>query len=124
MTKRLELEKTAAYQDRLTEHRRALHRIPELGCEERETQAYLREHLAALAPDDLRAFADTGLRAVFRGRGEGRTLAFRADMDALPIEERSGCAFASAHPASPAQVSASAQPSSPAVRDLRIALPP
>ena len=92
------LEREAfTYLDRLREHRRALHRIPELGCEERKTQAYLLEHLRALSPDDLRPFADTGLRAVFRGRGEGRTLAFRADIDALPVQEVAGCAFASEH---------------------------
>ncbi len=92
------LREAEDYLPRLRLHRRALHRIPELGCEERKTQAYLRRQLEALAPDDLRAFADTGLRCVFRGKGEGRTLAFRADMDALPVEEPKGCAFASEHP--------------------------
>lgn len=85
------------YLDLLREHRRALHRIPEIGEAEHQTQAYILTHLRPLAPDDLRVFADTGVRAVFRGNGEGRVLAFRADMDALPICEETGCAYASEH---------------------------
>ncbi len=85
------------YLERLRLHRRALHRIPEIGDNERQTSAYIRKHLESLRPDDLRILAGTGLRAVFRGDGTGRVLAFRADMDALPIEEKTGCPFASEH---------------------------
>ena len=94
-----DLEREAArYLPRLIEHRRALHRIPEGGYAERQTQAYILSVLKALAPDDLRAFADTGVRAVFRGDGTGRSIAFRADMDALPVAEETGLPFASEHP--------------------------
>ena len=86
------------HEERLRLHRRALHRIPEQGYGEHKTHDYLMERLRALSPDDLRSFAGTGIRAVFRGNGSGRTLAFRADMDALPVTERTGCAFASEHP--------------------------
>lgn len=79
-------------------HRRALHRIPEVGYTEEKTHAYLMEQLTALHPDDLRTFARTGIRAVFRGNGTGRVVAFRADIDALPVTEATGCAFASEHP--------------------------
>ena len=51
-----------------------------------------------LSPDDLRVFAGTGVRAVFRGNGHGRVLAFRSDIDALPVTEETGCAYASQHP--------------------------
>ena len=78
-------------------HRRALHQIPEIGEQEHKTQAYLMKYLEALAPDDLRIFADTGLRAVFRGNGTGRVVAFRSDIDALPVKEETGCAYASLH---------------------------
>lgn len=87
-----------AYEDRLRMHRRALHRIPEVGYAETKTQAYLLDCLRQLAPDDLRIFAKTGIRAVFYGNGKGRTVAFRADIDALPVMENSGCSFASEHP--------------------------
>ena len=93
------LEKEASrYENQLRAHRRALHQIPEVGYEEHETHAYLMEQLRALAPDDLKTYAETGIRAVFRGDGTGRVIAFRSDIDALPISEKTGCAFASSHP--------------------------
>lgn len=87
----------SSYLDQLRMHRRALHQIPEIGEQEHKTQAYLMKYLEALAPDDLRIFADTGLRAVFRGNGTGRVVAFRSDIDALPVKEETGCAYASLH---------------------------
>lgn len=88
----------AAYEGVVRAHRRALHRIPELGYSEQKTQAYILKELQALAPDEVRVFAQTGVRAVFRGNGQGRVVAFRADIDALPVKEETGCAFASEHP--------------------------
>lgn len=87
----------AGYLDVLRMHRRALHRIPEVGDAEYKTQRYLLDHLAPLKPDDLRVFSGTGVRAVFRGNGHGRVLAFRSDIDALPVKENTGCAYASEH---------------------------
>ena len=37
------------------------------------------------------------MRAVFRGNGTGRVLAFRSDIDALPVTEETGCSYASKH---------------------------
>lgn len=88
----------AAYEGLIRAHRRALHRIPELGYSEEKTQAYVLSALRELEPDDLRIFAKTGVRAVFRGNGTGRVVAFRADMDALPVQEETACGFASEHP--------------------------
>ena len=94
-----QLEREAAgYLPQLRERRRALHRIPEVGYAEKETQAYIMNTIRAFEPDDLRTFADTGVRAVFRGDGTGRSIAFRADMDALPVTEETGRPFASEHP--------------------------
>lgn len=87
----------AGYENRLVAHRRALHQIPEIGYAEERTHAYLWEQLEALSPDDLRTYAKTGIRVVFRGNGQGRVVAFRADMDALPVTEETGCTFASKH---------------------------
>ena len=91
------LKEASRYESQLRAHRRALHHIPELGYEEHETHAYLMEHLRALAPDDLKTFARTGIRAVFRGDGTGRVIAFRSDIDALPIQEATGRDYASCH---------------------------
>lgn len=85
------------YLEQLRAHRRALHRIPEIGEAEHKTHAYLMQALSQLAPDDLRVFAGTGVRAVFRGNGRGRVVAFRADIDALPVREQTGCSYASMH---------------------------
>ena len=57
------------YLEQLKAHRRALHRIPEVGESEFKTQAYLLSQLEKTSPDDLRVFADTGVRAVFKGNG-------------------------------------------------------
>ena len=88
----------ASYEEVVRTHRRALHRIPELGYSEHRTQAYILDALRALAPDEVKVFAQTGVRAVFRGNGTGRVAAFRADIDALPVREETGCAFASETP--------------------------
>lgn len=86
------------YLEQLKAHRRALHRIPEVGESEFKTQAYLLSQLEKTSPDDLRVFADTGVRAVFKGNGQGRVVAFRSDIDALPVREETGCSYASEHP--------------------------
>ena len=83
--------------ERLKIHRRALHRIPEVGYTEKKTQAYILDQLSKLKPDDLRVFAETGVRAVFKGDGSGRVVAFRSDIDALPVKEQTGVCFASEH---------------------------
>ncbi len=82
---------------RVAAWRRALHRIPEEGLQEHKTHAYLMRALRAMRPDSLAAIADTGIRCVFRGSGAERTLAFRADIDALKVAEQTGLPFASQH---------------------------
>lgn len=90
---------TRAYKDCATAHRRALHRIPETGNEEFKTQAYVLAALEKMEPDEVSVMAGTGVRAVFYAKDapDAKCIAFRADMDALQIEEKSGCAFASEH---------------------------
>ena len=84
------------YADLLRAHRRALHEIPELGDDLPETQAYVLRALQACGPDRIDTYG-SGVRAVFLKEGAGRTVAFRSDMDALPIAEPEGCAFRSRH---------------------------
>lgn len=93
-----EIEKALIeYEEIAREHRRALHKIPEVGFSEFKTHAYLMDALAKLNPDDVRVFAGTGIRAVFRGNGKGRVVAFRSDIDALPVREETGREFVSDH---------------------------
>ncbi len=91
-------EEVQAQLPRICADRSALHRMPEEGKAEKKTQQYVLEALRALSPDVLEPCADTGVRAVFRGDGSGRCVAFRADMDALFVAEDTGRADASEHP--------------------------
>ncbi len=79
-----------AWQDELTALRRQLHRNPELGFEEHLTGQLVARELERAGVDEIhRGIGRTGLVAVVRGRGRGsgRTIGLRADMDALPIQE-------------------------------------
>jgi amidohydrolase len=77
--------------------RRHLHRRPELSSEERETQKAIRARLEAAGIGAVRDIIGTGLMVDIVGRAgpSNRKIAIRADIDALPIEEQSGEAFAS-----------------------------
>jgi amidohydrolase len=80
--------------DRVTELRRAIHRRPELGFEEHETSALVERELDALGIEHRRV-AKTGVIGIVRGVLPGHVAALRADMDALPITERTGLPYAS-----------------------------
>ena len=76
--------------------RRDIHQHPELGNREVRTAQLVAEHLRALGFEEVRTgIATTGVTAVLRGGKPGPRIALRADMDALPVTERSGLPFAS-----------------------------
>lgn len=75
--------------------RRALHQRPELAWQEQATAAQIRARLDALGIP-WRTCADTGTVATLASDARGRHVALRADIDALPIREESGTAWASA----------------------------
>lgn len=79
----------------MTADRRALHRIPELGDELPETMRYIQNSLGAFGCE-LFFPIESAICAYF-DFGAADTLAFRAEMDALPITERTGLPFASLH---------------------------
>jgi len=81
----------------LTGIRRQLHRNPELGYQEHQTSALIRQHLQELEIDFDYPIATTGIVARI-GRGEGPCVALRADMDALPIHEEADVDFRSQVP--------------------------
>ncbi len=76
--------------DRWRELRRDIHRHPEPRFEEKETSRKVAERLRAAGLEVRREGAGTGVVAVVRGGQPGRTVALRADMDALPIAEETG----------------------------------
>lgn len=80
----------------LAELRRALHRHPELGFEERWTAGRLLEELAGLDLEVLTGIGRTGVVAVLHGARPGPTVGLRACLDALPIVETTGAPYASA----------------------------
>lgn len=83
----------------MTAWRRHLHTIPELGLECHETAAFVAARLREFGVDALHeGIAKTGIVAIINGQGEGPTIGLRADMDALPITEETGVAYASTHP--------------------------
>ena len=79
----------------MTVDRRALHRIPELGDELPKTMDYLQDVLGTLDCEVLFPL-DSAVCAYF-DFGAADTLAFRAEMDALPIAEQTGLPFSSQH---------------------------
>lgn len=83
-----------------------IHKYPELSLQEKATAELVRSHLSKLpsSPFEIHSgIGGHGLAAVFRNpggnkdeeRGEGTTVLLRADMDALPVEEKTGLEYAS-----------------------------
>ena len=81
-----------------TSLRKDLHRIPELAFEEYKTKALLMAILLKVPQIKIHQFeTNTGILVEY-SHGEGPYKLFRADMDALPIAEKTGCNFSSQHP--------------------------
>ena len=78
--------------------RRDFHRHPELGFKEVRTAKVVADYLRALNLEVTEGVGKTGVVAVLSGDQAGKTVALRADMDALPIQEETGLDFASEIP--------------------------
>ena len=85
----------AAGLPRVVAWRRDLHAHPELGFAETRTAALVADHLRSLGLEVRTGVGKTGVVGVLRGGRPGRTVALRADMDALPVLEATGLPFAS-----------------------------
>ena len=80
---------------RVVAWRRDLHAHPELGFSETRTAALVAEHLRSLGLEVRTGVGRTGVVGILRGGRPGKTVALRADMDALPVLEATGLPFAS-----------------------------
>lgn len=78
--------------------RREFHQKPELGFEETETAGRVAAYLRDLGLDVRTGVAKTGVVGLLQGDHPGPVLALRADMDALPVTEKTGAGYASQSP--------------------------
>lgn len=87
-----------ALHERVIATRRDFHEHPELSWGEHRTQRVILERLHELGLSDVRAIAKTGATGLIEGGKKGRCVLWRADMDALPVPEKSDLPFASRTP--------------------------
>ncbi len=81
----------------LVEWRRDFHRNPEVAFQEQRTSSVIHKYLESL-DIPVTECAETGLRGVLRGNPGGKTVALRADIDALPLKEEGDKEYISQNP--------------------------
>jgi amidohydrolase len=84
-----------ALEPKLLAWRRDIHQHPELGNRETRTAKLVADHLRKLGMEVTTGVAGTGVVGVLKGARPGPTVALRADMDALPVEEKNDLPFRS-----------------------------
>jgi len=92
------LHESKKLQPELVEVRRHIHRYPELGFEERETAGFICEKLSGLGLEIKEGVAGTGVVALLKTGNGRKTVALRADMDALPVDEQTDVPYKSVKP--------------------------
>ena len=90
-------ELVSKYSEEIMGLRESIHRHPETGNKEYRTADLIEYYLGSLGIETERLL-DTAVKGVLQGNSRGRTVAVRADMDALPLKEATGAAFASEVP--------------------------
>ncbi|MGR3513794.1 MAG: M20 aminoacylase family protein [Paracoccaceae bacterium] len=89
----------AELQDEITAWRRDFHAHPELQFDVHRTAGVVADKLRAFGCDEVvEGIGRTGVVGVIKGKGPGRCVGLRADMDALPITETTGLPYASTTP--------------------------
>ncbi|WP_295714731.1 amidohydrolase [Mucilaginibacter sp.] len=87
--------KADALKDQVIAWRRDFHEHPELGNHEIRTSAIIAKHLQSLGIEVQTGIATTGVVGILKGGKPGPVVALRADMDGLPVIERTDVPFAS-----------------------------
>jgi len=84
------------YFNRVQDIRHHLHQNPELSFKEAQTSAYIQKQLSEAGIPFTAGYVTTGIVALIEGRNPGRqTILLRADMDALPIDEKNNVPYKS-----------------------------
>lgn len=92
------LERCQEIAPELIKIRRDIHANPELGFQEVRTSKLIAERLSRLGLEVQTNIAQTGVVGLLRGGRPGKTIALRADMDALSIQEQTGAVYQSQIP--------------------------
>lgn len=79
----------------LSQTRQEIHRHPEMAFQEFKTSALVQQELKSFGLEVQTGFAGTGVVGILRGGKAGPVVGLRADMDALPICEKTGAPFSS-----------------------------
>ena len=75
--------------------RRQLHSIPEIAFKEKKTSSLISKHLLESGVEVIGGIGKTGVVGIIEGSNSGKTLMIRADIDALPLEEKTELSFSS-----------------------------
>jgi amidohydrolase len=89
------LEDIENIETQVIEWRRYFHQNPELSNREFNTAKKIADHLKSLGLEVQENVGKTGVVGLLRGKGTGKVIALRADIDALPVTERNNLAFKS-----------------------------
>ena len=93
------INRVAEFHPEIAEWRRDIHQNPELLYDVQRTAGRVEELLKSFGVDEVvTGIGRTGVVGVIKGRGPGKTIGLRADMDALPIVENTGKAYTSKVP--------------------------
>src|SRR5699024_391693 len=84
--------------DEMVTIRRHLHMHPEVSFQEFKTANYIVEYYKKLGVDVQSGVGGNGVVAKIKGAKPGKTIALRADFDALPVQEETGLPYASENP--------------------------
>ena len=88
------IEQAKLIKEEIISYRRVIHSNPEVGQELPKTKKYVMAKLVEFeySPEEI---FESGIEATIKGNKPGKTFLLRADMDALPIAEKTSCDFKS-----------------------------